>query len=119
MCYKQPNILRNGTISEPHHLQSTGSGKIIVINQTFSAGTLQTNTMKTKPVYQYVLRGFSYQPDGWHVSGQSEHAGAGVLEWCFSKEDAEDMIQHLQKAVKVKMWVEVYSEEEFGFVPVE
>ena len=53
--------------------------------------------MKTKPVYQYVLRGFSYQPDGWHVSGQSEHAGAGVLEWCFSKEDAEDVIFRMQK----------------------
>lgn len=36
-----------------------------------------------------------------------------------SKEEAEDMIQHLQKAVKVKMWVEVYSSSEFGFVPVE
>ena len=37
-----------------------------------------------------------------------------------SQEEAEDMIHHLQKAVKeLKMWVEVYSEEEFCFLPVE
>jgi endo-1,4-beta-D-glucanase Y len=35
-----------------------------------------------------------------------------------SKEEAEDMIKHLQKSVKeLKMWVEVYIEGE-GFEPV-
>lgn len=37
-----------------------------------------------------------------------------------AQQEAEYIIQHLQKSVKnLKMWVEVYSEEEFGFVPVE
>lgn len=45
----------------------------------------------------YKYRGLpcNIQPDDllWCVSGVDAEGGSGVLEWCYSKEDAEDRLQ--------------------------
>ena len=53
---------------------------------------------KLAGLYQY--RNLPMTESGWYVGGCDELGGAGVLEWCFDRKDAEnmasDMIQYAQ-----------------------
>lgn len=55
---------------------------------------------KRKP-YAYKMRNYPCTVNGhempYNVSGSSLEFGSGVLEWCFSQEDAEDILRRMQR----------------------
>ena len=73
------------------------TGKVIV----FAKDPIQNRTYeKTKEVGRYQYRGLpctqvrngNYFPMEYCVTGEDSEGGCGVLEWCYNKEDAENMV---------------------------
>lgn len=49
--------------------------------------------------YKFRNLPYSIQPDEklWCVSGSFKHFGSGVLEWCYNKQDAEEVLASMKQ----------------------
>lgn len=65
------------------------------------AGILKKSVVKEESIQKYIFRNYPCSIGGrempFHVGGECDGRGAGVLEWCFDEEDARNVKREMEK----------------------